>query len=46
MCASSSFKMITEILKPEQIDNLSEPARNSLSTTKKLFGIMDDFHGD
>lgn len=43
MCDSPSFQMITEILKPEQIDNYVRTCPEISAQQQKLFSILDDF---
>jgi len=43
ICDSPSFQMITEILKPEQIDNYARTCPELFDQQQKLFGILDDF---
>jgi Predicted transcriptional regulators len=40
---SPSFQMITEILKPEQIENYARTCPELFDQQRKLFGILDDF---
>jgi DNA-binding transcriptional MerR regulator len=43
ICDSPSFQMITEILKPEQIENYAQTCPELFDQQRKLFGILDDF---
>ena len=43
ICDSPSFQMITEILKPEQIQNYAQTCPELFDQQRKLFGILDDF---
>lgn len=40
---SPSFQMVTEILKPEQIDSYLETSPELFEQQRKVFGILDDF---
>lgn len=40
---SPSFKMITEILKTEQVENYVQTCPELIAQQRKLFGILDDF---
>lgn len=43
ICQSPSFQMITEILKPEQMDNYVRTCPELFQQQRKIFGILDDF---
>lgn len=43
ICDSPSFQMITEILKPEQIDNYARTCPELFDQQRKLFGVLDNF---
>lgn len=40
---SESFKMITEILSPEQVENYKESYPDLFNQQRNIFGIIDDF---
>lgn len=40
---SESFKMITEILEPEQVENYKEACPELFDQQRNIFGIIDDF---
>lgn len=43
ICSSSSFQMITETLKPEQIENYADICPDLFDEQRKVLGILDDF---
>lgn len=40
---SESFKMITKILEPEQVENYKEVCPELFDQQHNIFGIIDDF---
>lgn len=40
---SKSFKMITEILEPEQVENYKEACLDLFNQQRNVFGVIDDF---
>lgn len=40
---SKSFKMITEILEPEQVENYKEACLDLFNLQRNVFGVIDDF---
>lgn len=43
VCDSPSFQMITDILKPEQIESYAQTCPELFDQQRKLLGILDDF---
>ena len=46
ICDSPSFQMITEILKPEQIENYAKPVRNSSINSENCLAFWMTFSGE